>query len=34
MMGKLEQHWDLLSQKDMRNIRVVSDIFQSAQTTS
>jgi hypothetical protein len=34
MMGKLEQHWDLLSQKDMRNIRVVSDIFQSTQTTS
>jgi hypothetical protein len=33
MMGKLEQHWDLLSQKDMRSIRVVSDIFQSAQTT-
>lgn len=27
MMGKLEQHWDLLSQKDMRNIRVVSNIF-------
>ena len=34
MMGKLEQHWDLLSQKDMRNIRVVSNIFQSTQTTS
>ena len=34
MMGKLEQHWDLLSQKDMRNIRVVSDIFQSTQATS
>ncbi|ENA1805585.1 hypothetical protein ABF212_002547, partial [Flavobacterium psychrophilum] len=33
MMGKLEQHWDLLSQKDMRNIRVVSDIFQSTKTT-
>ena len=28
MMGKLEQHWDLLSQKDMRNIRVISNIFQ------
>lgn len=34
MMGKLEQHWDLLSQKDMRNIRVISNIFQSTQTTS
>ena len=34
MMGKLEQHWDLLSQKDMRNIRVVSNVFQSTQTTS
>jgi hypothetical protein len=34
MMGKQEQHWDLLSQKDMRNIRVVSNIFQSTQTTS
>jgi hypothetical protein len=34
MMGKLEQRWDLLSQKDMRNIRVVSNIFQSTQTTS
>ena len=34
MMGKLEQHWDLLSQKDMRNIKIVSNIFQSTQTTS
>lgn len=34
MMGKLEQNWDLLSQKDMRNIKVVSNIFQSTQTTS
>lgn len=34
IMGKLEQHWDFLSQKDMINIRVVSNIFQSTQTTS
>ena len=27
MMGKLEEHWDLLSQKDMRNIRVVSTVY-------
>lgn len=29
MMGKQEQHWDLLSQKDMRNIRVISNIYEN-----
>lgn len=29
MMGKLEKHLDLLSQKDMRNIRVVSNIHEN-----
>lgn len=31
MMGKHEEHWDLLSQKDMRNIRVVSNVFENKQ---
>jgi hypothetical protein len=26
MMGKQEEYWDLLSQKDMQNIRVVSNV--------
>ncbi len=32
MMGKHEEHWDLLCQKDLRNIIVVSNIFQSTQS--
>jgi len=27
MLGKLEQHLDLLSQKDFRNIKIVSNIY-------
>lgn len=34
MMGKHQEHWDLLSLKDMRNIRVISNIYESTQTTS
>ena len=26
MIGKQEEHWDLLSEKDMQNIRVVSNV--------
>jgi hypothetical protein len=27
MMGKLEEHWDLLSQQNMRYVRVVSTVY-------
>lgn len=29
MMGKLEKHLDLLSQKDFRNIKIVSNIYKN-----
>lgn len=34
MFGKLEEHWDLLSSKDFRNIKVVSNVFENSKKST